>query len=594
LNAGNFLAGSSISTNRHSLILITKDWKAMQETLTFSVLGLSAAALQALERKGFEAPTPIQERVIPLLLEGKTDLVGQAQTGTGKTAAFGLPILEKLDPRANTTQALILTPTRELCIQVAEELVSLSSDRRVRILPVYGGQSMELQLRHLKKGVQIVVGTPGRILDHLRRKSLDLTRLTTCVLDEADEMLNMGFLEEVGAILEQTNSDKQTLLFSATLPPEIIAVAARYMHDAQTVRIKDKQLTVPKTDQIYFQVSEADKFEALCRIIDIEDEFYGLVFCRTKVDADRITSHLLDRGYDADVLHGDLSQVQREKVMMRFKKQQVQILVATDVAARGLDVSNLTHVINFSLPQNSDAYVHRIGRTGRAGKGGTAITFITPSEERKLLFIERQTRSHIRRGALPRVRDVISAKQKRIETDLQLILEQEGFRDYLGMADKLLREKEAGAVLAALLKYAFEDRLNPHNYNEIRDVEPKIPGLTRLFIARGKKDGMTPRKLAALIGKDTRLQPEVMQDVFIQEEFSFVTVPYTEAALILKKFNTGRGGKQPLVTRARPSDETDGKKRRGKTSVFKVKAGPPARKTEKRKFYADKGKKRKK
>jgi ATP-dependent RNA helicase DeaD len=265
LNAGNFLAGSSISSNRHSLILITKDWKAMQETLTFSVLGLSAAALQALERKGFEAPTPIQERVIPLLLEGKTDLVGQAQTGTGKTAAFGLPILEKLDPRANTTQALILTPTRELCIQVAEELVSLSSDRRVRILPVYGGQSMELQLRHLKKGVQIVVGTPGRILDHLRRKSLDLTRLTTCVLDEADEMLNMGFLEEVGAILEQTNSDKQTLLFSATLPPEIIAVAARYMHDAQTVRIKDKQLTVPKTDQIYFQVSEADKFEALCR-----------------------------------------------------------------------------------------------------------------------------------------------------------------------------------------------------------------------------------------------------------------------------------------------------------------------------------------
>ncbi|MBN1541555.1 DEAD/DEAH box helicase [candidate division KSB1 bacterium] len=534
----------------------------MQETLTFSDLGLSANALQAVARKGFEAPSPIQVQVIPILLAGRTDLIGQAQTGTGKTAAFGLPILEKIDPRAESTQALILTPTRELCIQVAEELISLCIDRRIQILPVYGGQSMELQLRRLKKGVQIIVGTPGRVLDHLRRRSLDLSRLSICVLDEADEMLNMGFLEDVGSILEHTPDEKQTLLFSATLPPEILKISRKYMRDAQVIRIQDKQMTVLKTDQIYFQVSENDKFEALCRIIDMEEDFYGLVFCRTKVDADRIANHLLDRGYDADVLHGDLSQSQRETVMGRFKKKHIRILVATDVAARGIDVGNLTHVINFALPQDPEGYVHRIGRTGRAGKSGTAITFITPSEERKLLFIERKTRSVIRRGALPRVKDVIRAKKSRIENDLQTILDQETFGNYVDMARSLLREKESEPVLAALLKYAFEDRLDPHNYNEIRDVEPKIPGQTRLFIARGKKDGMTPRKLEHLIGQYARLQADAVQDVFIQEEFSFVTLPYKEAAILLKQFRNPRGGKRPLVTRARPSEETGEKKRR--------------------------------
>ena len=524
----------------------------MEKLASFKVLGLSEDALKVLQQKGFEEPTPIQIEVIPVLLEGKIDIVGQAQTGTGKTAAFGLPIIERLDVKSNFVQAIILTPTRELTIQVAEELVSLKGKKKIKILPVYGGQSMELQLKHLKRGVQIVVGTPGRIIDHLKRKTLRLENTNFCVLDEADEMLNMGFLEDVKTILEYTNSSKRTLMFSATMPKEILNVAETYMRDYEFIKAKKEQLTVPQTDQIYFQVRESDKFEALCRIIDVEESFYGLVFCRTKVDADRISNHLIDRGYDADTIHGDLSQSQREKVMNKFKKHRVNILVATDVAARGIDVSDLTHVINYAFPQDPESYIHRIGRTGRAGKEGTAVTFITPSEERRLLYIERKTKTKIRKEKLPKVKDIIKSKKTRIKLDLENIIKSGLYSDYLSMAQDLIKEEKPDKILAALIKYSFEDELDVSNYNEIRDTHPKIPGQTRLFIARGKKSGMTPKKLTNFITERAEIQSKKIKDILIQEDFSFVTVPFKEAEFILQSFKRRKHGKRPLVEKAKP------------------------------------------
>jgi len=532
-------------------------WKGnMKESVEFRDLGLSGETLQIIKKKGFEVPSPIQARVIPLLLKGDTDVVGQAQTGTGKTAAFGLPLMEKLTSKPKITRALVLTPTRELAIQVAEELISLNGNRHLVVLPVYGGQSISLQIRHLKQGVHIVVGTPGRILDHIRRHTLDLTHLEFCILDEADEMLNMGFLEDVSTILENTNTDKRTLLFSATMPGEILNVAKKHMGPYELIKVHEHQMTVAETDQIYFQVMEKDKFEALCRIIDMEEAFYGLIFCRTKVDADRIANRMGERGYDAGALHGDLSQAQREKIMDRFRKRRINVLVATDVAARGIDVGDLTHVINYALPQNPDAYVHRIGRTGRAGKEGTAITFITPAEERKLLAIGRKTRSTIRKENLPRIRDIIDSKKKRIRTDLENLIETGMHHDYLPMARSLTESFRPDHVVAAVLKYAFETELNPAGYNEIRERQTTMPGQSRLFIARGKKDGMTPKKLIHMITRLINMPAKKIQDVVIQDNFSYITVPFKEAEMILMKYRQEKKGRQkggkPLIEMAKP------------------------------------------
>lgn len=523
----------------------------MKELEEFRALGLSDGTLKALHKKGFEAPSPIQKKVIPLLLQGRQDIVGQAQTGTGKTAAFGLPLIETIAASDKQVKALIVTPTRELAIQVAEELASYKERKKLKILPVYGGQSMELQIRHLRQGVHIVVATPGRLIDHLQRKTVKLNHLDYCILDEADEMLNMGFLEDIEKILQYTNPDKRTLLFSATMPKEILNVAERYMGAYDMVKVTEHQVTVPQTEQIYFQVAERDKFEALCRIMDVEDEFYGLVFCRTKHDSDKIARRLLDRGYDAEALHGDLSQPQREKVMMKFKKHQVNVLVATDVAARGIDVSDLTHVINYALPQDPESYVHRIGRTGRAGKEGTAVTFITPEEEKKLLSIERKTHSTIRKEKLPKVEDILHAKKQRIETDVENIAALEALEDYVPIAQNLLHHNDAETVVAALIKYAFSDDLDPTTYNEIRDVAPKIPGQTRLFIARGRKDGMTPKKLIHFINTQVHIDSNKIRDILIQDDFSFINVPFKEAEMILHQFKSGKRGKS-LVEIAKP------------------------------------------
>ncbi len=525
----------------------------MEKLAKFKALGLSDSTLKALKKKGFEEPTPIQEKVIPLFLKGECDIIGQAQTGTGKTTAFGAPIIEKIHEKSGKIQAIILTPTRELAIQVSEELNSLKGDKKLHIIPIYGGQSMTQQLRALKIGVDIVVGTPGRIIDHLERKSLNLKDVAYFVLDEADEMLNMGFIDAIKDILNATGPKKRMLFFSATMPKAILGIVKKYMQKYEHVAIEE-ELVTDLTEQIYFEVQESDKFEALCRIIDIEDEFYGLIFCRTKTDTSKLAQNLGDRGYLVDALHGDLSQQEREKILNKFRKQKINILVATDVAARGIDIIELTHVINYSLPQDPDSYVHRIGRTGRAGKQGTAITFVTSTEYRRLTYIIKTSKSDMRKGRLPEIKDVIKAKRARVKAELESTIKAEEYIDCLEMSEKLLDEYPAEKILAAVLKYAFKEKFDESMYAEITGssyVDRK--GKTRLFIAMGKFDGMTPDKLRQFIQEETGDSELKIMDAEIFPNFSFVTVPFAQAETLLEIFKNKKKGRKPFVELAQKS-----------------------------------------
>jgi ATP-dependent RNA helicase DeaD len=526
----------------------------MEKLAKFKALGLSDSTLKALKKKGFEEPTPIQKKVIPLFLKGENDIIGQAQTGTGKTLAFGAPIIEKIPEKSGKVQAIILTPTRELAIQVSEELNSLKGDKKLHIAPIYGGQSIVQQLKMLKNGVDIVVGTPGRVIDHLERKSLNLENIAYFVLDEADEMLNMGFIDEVKEILKATGAEKRVLFFSATMPKPIFGIVKKYMKNYEYVAIEKEELVEELTEQIYFEVKENDKFEALCRIIDIEDEFYGLIFCRTKIDTGQLAQKLGDRGYSADALHGDLSQQEREKILNKFRKQKVNILVATDVAARGIDILDLTHVINYSLPQDPDSYVHRIGRTGRAGKQGTAITFVTSTEYRRLTYIRKTSKSEMKKGRLPEIKDVIKAKRARVKAELESTIKAEEYGDCLEMSEKLLDEYPAEKILAALLKYTFKEKFDESIYAEISDSSyVDRTGKTRLFIAMGKADGMTPEKLGEFIKEETGDSELKIRDVEIFPHFSFVTLPFAQAETLLEIFKNKQKGRKPFVELAQKS-----------------------------------------
>jgi ATP-dependent RNA helicase DeaD len=535
----------------------------MENKKSFSDLGLSAKVLEAINKKGFEEPTAIQAITIPIMLRDDTNIISQAQTGTGKTAAFGLPLIEMINQDLNTVQALILTPTRELAIQVAEEINSLKGDKNLIIVPIYGGQSIDQQLRRLKKGVHIVVGTPGRIIDHLNRKTLKIGEIEHLIIDEADEMLNMGFIDDMEEIMKHTNPDKRTLLFSATIPRRIKDLAHKYMKGYEFLTVKKEQLINTLTEQIYFEVKASDKFEALCRIIDIEDGFYGLIFCRTKSDVNSLAAHLNDRGYDAEAIHGDITQAQREKTLEKFKKQKANILVATDVAARGIDVINLTHVINYSLPQDPDSYVHRIGRTGRAGNEGTAITFITPSEYRRMMFIQKATKTDIKKSKIPIVKDIIAAKKNKIDDDLKSVLEQKVDTKFYNWAKELLEEHNQTEILAALLHYSFEEELNPDAYNEIEEVSGKGrqldgQGKARLFVALGRKDKLDARKLVDLVTSKVSIKGKDIRDVQVMDNFSFITVPFDKAEKIIMNFR-GRD-KKPIVTHAKKKSDKKGKK----------------------------------
>jgi ATP-dependent RNA helicase DeaD len=528
----------------------------MKSNKNFKELGLSEKVLEAISKKGFEEPSPIQELTIPVMLRNNTNIIAQAQTGTGKTAAFGLPLMDLIDERKNFTQALVLAPTRELAIQVSEEMNSFNTSKRITIIPIYGGQSIDQQLRRLQRGAHIVVGTPGRIIDHLNRKTLDLSSIEHLIIDEADEMLNMGFIEDLEKIMIHTKEDKRTLLFSATMPAKIKELAKKYIAKHEFLAVKNQQDTQNLTEQIYYEVKQSDKFEVMCRIIDIEEDFYGLIFCRTKNDVDDVTSRLLDRGYDVDAIHGDISQAQREKTLLKFRNKRINIMVATDVAARGIDISNLSHVINYSLPQDPEAYIHRIGRTGRAGNQGTAITFITPSEYRKLMFIQKIAQADIKKNTVPKVKDIINNKKKKITEDISSIELDDENADYLNWANSLIKNNEPNNLVAKMLYYFYDKDLNPSSYSNIEEFSDRqnnsaMTGQARLFVALGKKDKYTRKTLVDFIVNNTNIKPFLIQNVDVYDNFSFICVPFKEAEMILKIFKKSSGHGKPLVVKAK-------------------------------------------
>jgi ATP-dependent RNA helicase DeaD len=518
----------------------------LKQYVNFLELGLSKKAVEAIAAKGFSEPTPIQKKVIPAMLLGEKDIIGQAKTGTGKTAAFGLAIMERIEKTNGLPQALIVVPTRELALQVSEELNSLKGERAFRIIPIYGGQSYEMQFKHLKKGVEIVVGTPGRLIDHIHRGTLDIGAIKHLVLDEADEMLNMGFIEEMEEIIKNTPKEKRVLLFSATMPKPILSIGRRYMKDYEHFVDEEKNMTVESTEQLYFEVNEQDKVEVLCRTIDLQKDFYGLIFCKTKVDVDELSAKLIDRGYEVESLHGDIAQYQRERIMDKFRKHKVNIMIATDVAARGIDIVDLTHVINFSLPQDPEAYVHRVGRTGRAGKEGTAITFVTPEEFRKLSFIKKITKTEIKRESIPPVKKVIESKKARIREQVEAVLQDTDLDEYLDLSKKILGDKDPEKVLAAVLKHSFGEQLDEKHYRHVQEVTYHKTSKIRLFFAQGRTNGMTPKKLVQLIRTRTGVEDRKIKDVEILERFSFLTVPNEDAQLILASFKDK--GKKQLVS----------------------------------------------
>lgn len=417
----------------------------------FQELGLSQATLKAVLKMGFEEATPIQSETIPLSLANK-DLIGQAQTGTGKTAAFGIPLVEKVDVAKEAIQGIIIAPTRELAIQVSEELYKLGSGKKVRVLPIYGGQDIGRQIRSLKKAPHIIVGTPGRVLDHINRKTLKLDQVHTAILDEADEMLNMGFIEDIEAILAQIPTERQTLLFSATMPGPIQRMAERFMKDPQIVRVKTKEMTVPSIEQYYLEVQEKNKFDVLTRLLDIQSPELAIIFGRTKRRVDELSEALNLRGYTAEGIHGDLSQAKRMSVLRKFKEGNIDILVATDVAARGLDISGVTHVYNFDIPQDPESYVHRIGRTGRAGKTGVALTFITPREKSYLSVVERVTKRKMEKMNAPTLDEALEGQQKAVVDKIVATIESNNLHYYKAAAQELLEENDAQTVVAAVLK----------------------------------------------------------------------------------------------------------------------------------------------
>ena len=417
----------------------------------FSELGLDRTSMKSIEKMGFEEASPIQAQTIPLALEGK-DIIGQAQTGTGKTAAFGIPLMENIDINDENVQGIVIAPTRELAIQVSEELFKLGYGKRARVLAVYGGQDIDRQIRALKKKPHIIVGTPGRLLDHIKRKNIRLGNVHTVVLDEADEMLNMGFIEDIESILSTVPEERQTLLFSATMPDPIRKIAETFMQNPTLVRVKAKEMTVDRIEQYYVDLRENEKFDTLARLLDIQTPELAIVFGRTKRRVDELSSALNIRGYMAEGIHGDLSQAKRLSVLKKFKEGNIDVLVATDVAARGLDISGVTHVYNFDIPQDPESYVHRIGRTGRAGKHGVAITFVTPRERGQLQAVEHTTKKRMVKMKTPTLTEALEGQQKAVTEKIQNTIENEDLSLYLAQAEELMQKHTAVDLVAAMLK----------------------------------------------------------------------------------------------------------------------------------------------
>lgn len=514
----------------------------MNDLEQFRELGISDPILSALREKGFETPTEIQKLTIPLLLTGEKDVIGQAQTGTGKTAAFGIPIIETLRRGDGQPQALILSPTRELCMQISDELKSLQGKSNLRIAPFFGGQNILIQLDKLRDGIDIAIGTPGRIIDLMERKKLDLSNLKFTVLDEADEMLDMGFIDDIRQILSGTPKEKRMLLFSATMPQEILSIAEEFMRpEYQTIRTEFKAETPVQTEQLYYEVRREHKLEALSRILNMTPDLYGMVFCKTKSDVDELTDELLARGFTVDALHGDLAQAQRSRVINNFKKRRFPLLIATDVAARGLDINDLTHVINFSIPQNADTYIHRIGRTGRAGKEGCAITFVTPGETMRFGRIRKAVNAEIKKCAIPGFEEIVQVKKQRLSEQIQSMIEAKEHSVYIGFAEELLSLSDHPAeILAAMLKLRFQNEFSPENYADLNDRPARSSADRKTYLRMkfnaGRKDGITVPGLLELIHDKTGIKSKFLGRIDLKGDCTFVNAHPGDAHKIEDSF----------------------------------------------------------
>ncbi len=529
-------------------------------TQNFSDLGLHQELVEGLTALGFSEPTAIQSAAIPKLIAGQ-DVIGQAQTGTGKTAAFSLPILQNLEDGLNAPQALIVSPTRELASQVAQAIYSYSETLGVRVLPVYGGQSYDRQIRRLKKGVDIVVGTPGRLIDLMNRGVLKLGELKTLVLDEADEMLSMGFVEDIEAILANTPEDRQTALFSATMPKEIRRLATQYMRDPETITIETKQLTVASIDQRYYLVNEKDKLAALTRFFEVEEITRAIIFARTRIGTDQLANELSLRGFTAEALNGDLAQDARERVLNRFRQNKLKILVATDVAARGLDVDDISHVFNFDLPTDAEVYVHRIGRTGRAGKSGVAISLATPKEQYRLQRIERYTKQKLSKGTIPTAEEIKTYRDEKLLADFEVWLNRGRCKHEREIIERYVEEGHDPIQLAAIALKVMrsgekqrpieeigplksgkgraerrrEDRRKQRG-NESRDRgdrserKPrrqrgeKEEGMVRLKIDVGRKEGIRPGEIVGMVASMANIPGSAIGRIDIENDHTFFDV----------------------------------------------------------------------
>ena len=499
--------------------------------LRFDELDLSPEMQRAITDMGFEEATPIQTEAIPVIMQGR-DVIGQAQTGTGKTAAFGIPAIESIDPKDRRVQTLILCPTRELAVQVSEEISRLIKYKTgISVVPIYGGQSYDRQLRALKQGVQIVIGTPGRVMDHIERGTLQLDAVKKIILDEADEMLDMGFREDIEFVLTKIPAERQTIFFSATMSKPIMELTKKYQRDPQVVKVVHQTLTVTNIEQVYYEVRNNMKMEVLSRIIDMYNLKSMIVFCNTKRMVDELVSNLQARGYFADGLHGDMNQTQRTNVMAKFKASTLEILVATDVAARGIDVEDLEAVFNYDLPQDEEAYVHRIGRTGRAGKSGRAFSFVSGRDIYKLKDIMRFTNAKIKLAAVPSYEDVAEIKTNLFLDQIKEVIQNGKLEKQIARIERLLTEDFTSLeIAAALLKINLKEAKAQAASEEMKGPRE---GFNRLFVTIGKKDRIHPKDIIEALTENTSIPSSKIGDIDLYDKFSFVEIAkeYTSEVL---------------------------------------------------------------
>ena len=550
---------------------------------TFEELGVSPEIRRAIEEMGYENPMPVQEEVIPYLLGENNDVVALAQTGTGKTAAFGLPLLQQIDVKNRVPQSLILCPTRELCLQIAGDLNDYSKYiDGLKVLPVYGGSSIDSQIRSLKRGVHIIVATPGRLLDLMERKTVSLSTVHNIVMDEADEMLNMGFTDSINAILADVPKERNTLLFSATMSPEIARISKNYLQNAKEITIGRKNESTSNVKHVAYTVQAKDKYAALKRIVDYYPQIYGIIFCRTRKETQEIADKLMQEGYNADSLHGELSQAQRDAVMQKFRIRNLQLLVATDVAARGLDVDDLTHVINYGLPDDTESYTHRSGRTGRAGKTGTSIAIINLREKGKLREIERIIGKKFIAGEMPTGKQICEKQLIKVIDELEKVkVNEEEITDFMPEIYRKLEWLSKEDLIKRMVSHEFNRFLdyyrdreeietptdscerNTHDSRE-RGSRKAAPGFTRLFINLGKMDSFFPSELISLLNSNTRGRIELGR-IDLMKNFSFFEVEEKEAQNVVKALNRANwNGRKVSVEVA---GEEAGEGRRGSGSA---------------------------